>query len=73
MSRLIAISIFVCSLIAASSSNAEEGFRIGPDGNAYKLIDCSIEASSVRLKVEQGQLVSEIRWFGLGATGLQGI
>ncbi len=36
-------SFSIAFLITAKISDAEEGFLIGPDGNAYKLIDCATE------------------------------
>jgi len=52
MSRFISITIIMTFLSVAffittnNSYAGHAGFRIGPDGNAYKLIDCSIPANN---------------------------
>ena len=51
MNRFITITIItsflaVALLITATNSGADDGFLLGPDGNAYKLIDCSIQENN---------------------------
>jgi len=54
MNRFIITSFFitflvVCSLITAKTSDAGIGpsFTIGPNGDAFKLVDCSIDANNI--------------------------
>jgi len=68
MSRFTSITIIMIFLavvlfIATKNSNAgHAGFRIGPDGDAYKLIDCSIPANNENLDLCGDTDIGEISW-----------